>query len=453
MTVSVIPEDGGPEYRLQTLGFVYDIRQLDTTGAGWTLPVFGTSFLSPRPTGTLINGVFDIGAVVDRGEWTARTGTNAVGEGLYGVSMRFYNQFRVEDQIEPQGVYLGVDFTSPSPVENLTSTVGALGSASAWTEARWRDLRWTDKAYDALSGVGGFKVKVNSNEVAFVHNVAPDPAYEPYAAYIHQTTSTPLPQISKVTVEDLPAGESSISVRVVDRATNESSARTVKAYVDYDTPSVTIKKPAANERVTAKPGFSVVTNDLAGVARVKYYVDDVLVGTVTSSPFSLKPDLSGFANGTHELKVVVEDRLAGIVGTRIKHDATATRSFVLDKTAPTISSVSGAPSPFYPRKRDGYKDWFKVKFTTSEAGTAKLVVKNSNGTTVRTLTKAVGAGAKSISWSGYQSDKVVRSGSFTCKLYVTDAAGNTRTVSARRVSIKFYEVVRVSSSSVRIISR
>ncbi len=97
------------------------------------------------------------------------------------------------------------------------------------------------------------------------------------------------------------------------------------------------------------------------------------------------------------------------------------RTFRLDKSTPAISSVSGAPSPFFPRKRDGYKDDFKVKFKTSEAGTAKLTIKNSKGTVVRTVTKNVAAGSNSITWNGKYTSGSVKSGKFTYKLTMTDA--------------------------------
>jgi hypothetical protein len=256
-----------------------------------------------------------------------------------------------------------------------------------------------------------------------------------------------------LTVEDLTSGKHTIQVSAVDRALNESAkSAPVTVYVDASAPRVTVKSPAYNGiSVGAKTTLSALAEDDAGVSAVGFMVDGSHLGTVTASAPSTQftankyADMSGLAAGTHTLKVTAQD-VAGRI-------ASTTRTFVLDKTAPAISSLSGAPTPFYPRKRDGYKDNFRVKFRTSEAGTAKLVIKNSKGRVVRTVTKKVNAGSQFVSWNGKQTDGAVRAGSFRYTLSMSDAAGNTRTVSPRTVSIRFYEIVRVSSGAVRIVQR
>lgn len=453
LVVTQVPADAPPGELSQTNGFIYDLHQVDQTGSGVTTPQWGSSSLSARPQGSTIKDSFDLAGVAAREGWVSRTGATVVAEGVYGLSLRYFNQFRVEDEATTDFLHFGLDLTKPSPVENLTSTAGALGATTQYTEARWRNLRWTMKGYDALSGVGGFKIMVNGEEAAFAHNVAPDPAYEPYASLLNPGAALLPPQVSNVTIEDLPAGESVLSVVVVDRATNESVASTVKAYVDFDTPEISITSPKSSARVGLAPTFTVTTTDTAGLARVKYYVDDVFVGASTTKPYSLRVNLGAFSNGAHTLKAIAEDRLANVGGLFKPHSATATVPFVLDKTVPAVSSVSGAPNPFFPRKRDGYKDNFRVKFRTSEAGTATMVIKNSKGKVVRTLTKKVNAGSQFVSWNGKQTDGTVRAGAFKYTLSMTDAAGNKRSISPRSVSIRFYEIVRVSGGAVRIVQR
>jgi flagellar hook assembly protein FlgD len=259
--------------------------------------------------------------------------------------------------------------------------------------------------------------------------------------------------VMSLTVENLAPGRHTVEVSAVDNALNEGpKSSELVVYVDTDVPRLFIKTPAAaGLHLGARPVVSALATDNAGITAVAFEVDGSRLGTVTPSApqtqFTATKtlDLSGFASGTHTLRVTARD-VAG-------RTVTATRTFVLDKTAPVISSVSGAPSPFFPRKRDGYKDNFKMKFTTSEAGTAKVVIKNSSGKVVRTLTKSVGAGSQSLLWNGKQTDGAMKSGTFKWTLTMTDASGNARSVSARSVTIKFYEIVRTGSGSVRIVSR
>lgn len=465
LRMSQVPSDEGGDFGEQwrTIGFLYELRQVDPSGAGSETPVWGASSRATKDSadyGPSMTNTFDIVSANHRFGWTPDNGAALPGEGVYSVAWLYYNQFRVENVDSMNELYYGIDLTPPSPVEGLTaSTTGLATKDGIWTEVRRRDLRWTMKGYDSLSGVGGFAATVNGQKAAFALNVGPDPTYEPYAELLNRALPIypNMAQVNNITIEDIPAGVSTLGVKVVDRATNVSAERTVKAYVDYDTPQVSLASPASGAATSLKPTFKVNASDAAGITQVRYYVDDVFVGASTKSPFSLTANLSAFSNGTHTLKAVAYDQIgaaAPSVGSwKVPHTATATRSFKLDKSAPSISSVSGAPSPFFPRKRDGYKDDFKVKFKTSEAGTAKLTIKNSKGTVVRTVTKKVAAGSNSITWNGKYTSGSVKSGKFTYKLTVADAAGNVGSTSARRVSIKFYELVKTGKGRVKVIER
>lgn len=465
MIVTTVPADGTAEERKETLGFLYEINQLSPSRdeaiavIGSDVPTWTTSFLSPRPEGTTLTDVFDIKSHVSGpAGWTQYPGAAKSGEGVYGVSFLFYNQFRVED---PSGLdfrFRGLDFTNPSSVQGLEAdSLGAPSTSSGWTETRKRNIKWDGSVkYDALSGVGGFALSVNGEEKLFAQNRAPKIGWEPYAALLNHTDTDTRGQLSHVTVEDLPAGPSTVGITVVDRATNRSSTKTVKALVDYDTPKVSISSPAAGEVVSPKPTFTVKAEDAAGITQVKYYVDDVLVGTAKSAPFSLKADLSQFSNGGHTLKVKAYDQIGELKGSKweVDHIASATRSFKIDKTPPSITKVSANYTTFYPRKRDGYKDNLKVKFTVNEPGTAKLTIKNSKGKVVRTVKKSITkAGATSITWNGKYTDGSVKAGTFSYKLSMTDKAGNSSSAASRKVTIKFYELVRTSSNSLRVIER
>lgn len=446
------PSDEPPGEPGETLGFFYELHQLRPSGAGFVTPTFGLSSLSPKPDGSLLWSSFNLQRVNAADGWVSYPGATKAGEGLYGLSLLFYNQFRSENRAAEDRLLFGLDLTPPSPVEGLTSGVGPWPQANGWTEINWRGISWTRKGYDALSGVGGFKVKVNGEVAVFAQNVAPDVAYEPYASLVN--TRTPLPQIAMITVEELPAGESQVEVITVDRATNESLPVKFQAKVDTDTPVVKIVAPARGALTPAAASFSVDASDSAGVSRVKYYVDNVFVGESKKQPFTLKVSLASFANGPHTLKAVAYDQIGDAPGNWfVPHIATATQSFVLDKTPPVITNLRGAPSPFYPRLRDGYLDNFVVGFSSSEVATAQIVVRNSSGKVVRTIKKAVPKGASAITWDGKSSDGEVSAGTFSWTLSLTDAAGNVARSSSRSAAIRFYEIVRISPSAVRITER
>jgi hypothetical protein len=333
----------------------------------------------------------------------------------------------------------GIDLTPPAAVGWLAAyATPSSGSPSAVLEQSRAIIKWDGSERDALSGTKAYNVYLDGARLGGDDETI---QFQPGRSTM------------SVTLEDLAPGMHTIQISAVDRASNESpKSGALTFHVDTDAPRLSITAPAsAGLRLGARPTVSALAEDAGGITTVSFEVDGSPVGVVTSGPpatrltASKQLDLGGFASGTHTLKVTAKD-VAG-------RTVTASRSFVLDKSAPSISSVSGAPNPFFPRKRDGYKDNFRVKFRTSEAGTAKLVIKNSKGKVVRTLTKKVNAGSQFVSWNGKQTDGRVRAGAFKYTLSMTDAAGNKRSVSPRSVSIRFYEIVRVSSGAVRIVQR
>lgn len=462
LNINPVPTDEDADHGEQwrTLGFIYEVRQVDPSGIGSATPVFGTSSRAPRDGedfGSSMNGTFDIVATNHLWGWTPGNGGVVPGEGMYSIAWLYYNQFRVEDVDSVNKLHYGIDLTKPNPVEGLTASASGLPSKDGkWTEARRRDLRWTRKGYDALSGVGGFQATINGKQAAFAHNVAPDVAYEPYGRLINGY-EPPLPQVSNITIEDIPAGESVLGIKVVDRATNMSSEKTVKSYVDFDTPKISITSPSSNGLVALKPTFKVSASDAAGITQVRYYIDNVYVGASTKSPFSLTKDMSSVSNGSHTLKAVAYDQIGtsapNFGSWKVAHTATTTRTFKVDKTRPSLSSISGAPNPFFPRKRDGYKDNLKVKFRSSESGTAKLTIKNSKGTVVRTVTKKCSSGSNYIYWNGKYNSGSVKAGTFRYVLSYTDAAGNSTSSSSRKATIKFYELVKTARNKLKVVSR
>jgi len=342
-------------------------------------------------------------------------------------------------------VAYGVDLTAPLKVNNvrLFADSDDTTPAASWISQSRVVLRWDGTERDALSGTDHFNVYIDGKSLA---------EWEGGSATTDQIGFQRGRAVMSLTIEDLPAGNHTFAVTAVDQAGNESAKSDLASVgIDFDVPAVTLVTPsAAGAKLGGSTVLSARATDQGGVASVNFRIDGLSVGTVTpTSPSKdytakLKPVWTEIPSGAHTLEVRVTDKGG--------QTTMASRTFTLDRTAPSISGLSGAPSPFYPRKRDGYRDNFKVKFTTSEAGSAKLVVKNSSGKVVRTISKSVGAGSSEIVWDGKQSDGAVRSGTFKWTLSVTDAAGNSRTTSSRSVSIRFYTIVRVGGG-VRIVQR
>lgn len=460
MQVVTLPSDGSADTGEQTLGFIYEIHQVDQSDNcvlvpnSALIPSWGNSWLSPDPNGTMLNTSFSIPAVVSREGWWSGPGAHRTGEGCYLIGFLFYNQYRVENPLATDFRIRRIDLTPPRTVQNLTSNVAALQNANGWTESASRNVSWTPQGYDDLSGVGGFAVSVNGTEVAFAQNVSPDPAFEPYASNetTHPVTRS---QLHNVTVEGIPAGHNLIGITTVDRATNQSATMTVNANVDPDTPSAVWASPSSS-LISGTPKLSVNASDEAGITSVKFYLDSTLLGTSasTKTPYVLAPNLSGFSNGTHTLKCVVADQIGYAAGTwLVPHTRTITKTVTLDRTAPSLSVSSAGPNPFFPRYRDNYKDNFVVSFSAGENCTAYLYVYNSAGKVYQTLKKSMSAGKGSFSWNGKSSGGAMNAGTFRAQLKLVDAAGNASTSGKYTATIKFYELVKTSGGTVKVVPR
>jgi hypothetical protein len=338
-----------------------------------------------------------------------------------------------------------VDITPPTKVTGVGvfADVATTTPISGWLRNQSRVvIRWDGQAvggldYDRLSKTHHFNVYVDGVLLDKDGIVA-----EPGRA------------LMSVTIEDLLQGWHKVEITAVDNAGNEGP-RSAPAYVgvDFMDPTVQITSPAAGGYAGVNSVVSAQGIDNVGVASVQFQVDGVPVGTafppagvfLTSYNGSVLPNWAAFADGTHMLTVRVND-FSG-------RSATSSRSFILDKTPPVISYVSGAPSPFYPRLREGYKDNFYVRFRSSETVVATVVIRNSLGKVVKTISKSVAAGSNYIVWNGKDSSGAVRAGTYRWSVYLKDRAGNVSATRGGTTYIRFYELVRVNASTVRIIPR
>jgi 1A family penicillin-binding protein len=100
-------------------------------------------------------------------------------------------------------------------------------------------------------------------------------------------------------------------------------------------PTVTILRPQENETITQNSFTATInTSALQGVSRVEYFLDDTLLDTVFSPPFTLSYIFSGVENGFHTLFVRSYDS-NGNIGS-----ASITLNILLSKKYPYLQWIS-----------------------------------------------------------------------------------------------------------------
>jgi hypothetical protein len=398
----------------------------------------GAYYLSPRGDGTNLDQTVDLMGIFNYppvGGWPTSTlgGEIFPYEGYWYFHMLPYTTRAYVPQ-STSTIVFGIDVTAPRAVTGLVVSPSLDESqAGRWTSASRAVVTWDPDRYDDLSGVGYYKVLIDGVLAT------PEGTQNTKGRLYEVIGRTP----ASVTIENMPPGRHRVSIVAVDRATNESPATSSYFLSDPDTPTVTFG--SFSRTVGLHPTFSVVASDSAGVKEVVYRLDGTVLGTRTSSPFSIAPSLSGFSSGNHTLTATAFDQYgrSAVVSTTIK----------LDRTPLYLTSFSRTPSIFYPIIREGYKDYSTLTFRLNKAASVTLTVRNSKGTTVRTIKKSGTAGANSMKWDGkYSSDGRAHTGTFTYQLTASDTVGNTVKSVKLSTTIRNYEL-SVRGSRVKVVPR
>lgn len=328
----------------------------------------------------------------------------------------------------------GIDVTPPLPVAKLNSKPyqSYSGPTGVWFPDTRAYVVWEDKEYDALSGTGAYEVYVNDVLVAF-----PDGRPK----YVYHLGHT----FTSATIEDLPPGKNRITVKTVDRATNTAPGVTTYFYSDPDTPTVDVTFPPADGLVGRNAVFTANATDGAGIQYVEFLVDGATIGKDTTAPYSLAKDMIAYANGSHTLQVKAKDMYGRV--------ASQSRAFTLDKTAPSLSSISDTSDPFYPIIQEGYKDTSTVSFYTNEKVYAYVHYYKANGQLFTSRSATRGPGWASIVWDGRNSKGEVGIGDYRYRVAVKDAAGNETWSGTYLSTIRDYELVRIAPNAVKVIPR
>jgi hypothetical protein len=395
-------------------------------------------YRASKPTGTHTANTLDMQGIYDYppvSGWRSAPvpGAHNPLEGVWYFQFVFYDRQGNVSAHTYQGGFK-LDFTPPSAITGLAvaPTPTSTPSTTTTTIAGSRvHVSWdASTTYDTLSGVSYYKVLLDGAEVIPTDGVVWDlPNGIPNSA----------------TLEDLTPGRHTISICAVDRATNVSALRSITVYSDPDTPTVAITSPSGSA-IGVKPTLTAAASDQGGVASVVFRLDGTTVGTFTSAPYSGSVDLSSFASGAHTLSATVTDRFG--------RQATASKSVTLDKTVLELNSFSRTPKTFYPIRREGYYDYSYIRFKLNKASSVKVTIKNSSGTTVKTLYKTARAATyETIKWDGkWSSDGKAHVGTYYYYLTATDAAANSVAGSRLTTYIKNYQLVR-KGGGVKVIRR
>ncbi|HYH98868.1 Ig-like domain-containing protein, partial [Hyalangium sp.] len=136
-----------------------------------------------------------------------------------------------------------------------------------------------------------------------------------------------------------PLGEHALTARAYDSSGNSAISAQVVVTVARDTtpPSVSITTPTGSATLAGSVTVLASATDDAAVTKVEFFQDGTLLGTATSSPYSVYWDTRTAANGSHVLSARVTDS-SGNVATSQEVSVTIDNDF----TAPTVSITSPA---------------------------------------------------------------------------------------------------------------
>jgi YVTN family beta-propeller protein len=185
-----------------------------------------------------------------------------------------------------------------------------------------------------------------------------------------------------------------------------SSARTVTvANPDITAPSVSLAAPNGGAPVSGTVSLNAAASDNVGVANVKFYVDNTVLVTDSTSPYSASWNTTAVVSGAHTVKAVASDA-AG-------NTATSTVNVTVDNTKPTVTLAApnnGAP----------VSGTVTLSATASDNAGVAGVQFMVDGT-------ALGAEDSGSPYSASWNTTTVTNGTHTLAAVARDTAGNTTT--------------------------
>ena len=231
----------------------------------------------------------DVGGAVDAIRYTTDgsdpTSSSTLYTGAFTISTTTTVKYRAWDtagNVEATNSQLIQVNTTPADTTPPTSTIACNGAActSAWYAP-------------------GVRVSLSATDVGGA------------VAAIRYTTDGSVPTSSSTlyTGAFTVSTTTTVKYRAWDNSDNVEATKSELIQVDTFAPTVSITSPANGATVTGNIKIVTTPADAqSGVASVAYYVDGVLVGTVTSSPWQLPWNTKKGSSGQHVLTAVATDR-------------------------------------------------------------------------------------------------------------------------------------------------
>lgn len=223
----------------------------------------------------------------------------------------------------------------------------------------------------------------------------------------------------------VPDGSHTVQVKTIDAAANVGSSSVVTVTTnngitgpaaDTTAPTVAISSPGNGATVSGSVPVSITASDNVGVARVDLYVNNQLVGSDTTSPYSVTWDSTATANGSYTLQAKAYDA-AGNVGTSGSVTINVSNSVVVDTTAPTVvitSPVNGT--------KVQSKGSLSIKTVASDDTSVHQITIAFDGKIIKTCLDVT-------SCSANQSVKQIKAGTHVITASAIDPTGNVGTAS------------------------
>ncbi|MEA5115933.1 MAG: Ig-like domain-containing protein [Geobacteraceae bacterium] len=196
----------------------------------------------------------------------------------------------------------------------------------------------------------------------------------------------------------------------------ESSYSNLVSVPELTEPSTSISYPASNATVSGTVAITASASDNIGVSRVEFYVNGVLKGTDTSTPYTYSWNTAALAAGSYALMTRAYDA-AGNVGQSGNVAVTVTR----DTTAPTVTMTS-------PAANATVSGTVTIGASASDAVGVSRVEFYRDGT----LLSASNVAPYSYSWN----TTTVANGSHTLSVRAYDLSGNVGQSSQRTVTVR-----------------
>jgi len=195
----------------------------------------------------------------------------------------------------------------------------------------------------------------------------------------------------------------------------ESSYSNVVSVPELASPTTSISYPASNASVSGTVAITASASDNVGVSSVGFYVNGVLQGTDTSTPYTCSWNTSSLAAGSYTLTARAYDA-AGNVG----ESGAVTVTVVNDTTAPTVALTS-------PASGATLSGTVAIAASASDNVGVSRVEFYANGS----LLSASNVAPYSYSWN----TAGVSNGSYTLSARAYDSAGNVRNSSSVSVVV------------------